>query len=98
MSQQLAVYNGSRQGSQYDIILGNDGVTYCTCPGWKNRKNCKHLLDWTLNKGQMAATIHAPIGPALDNHDELIQHPSAVFEDDSKMNDAISMAINMMKG
>ena len=32
-----------RNGRTYQIILGDDGVTYCSCPAWKFRRDCKHL-------------------------------------------------------
>ena len=27
----------------YEVRLGNDGVTYCTCWGWKKNRTCTHL-------------------------------------------------------
>ena len=95
MSVALAEYAPSKNGgSNYSIILGGDGVTYCNCPGWKNRKNCKHLLDWTLNKG------NAAVKKLYNSEDQatLQSQTSQVFEDDTKMNNAINMAIQMLKG
>lgn len=34
----------SRSGKKYEIIRGKDGVVYCTCPSWKMRKRCKHVI------------------------------------------------------
>jgi hypothetical protein len=96
MSTVLAEYAPSKGGgSNYRIILGNDGVTYCDCPGWRNRKNCKHLLDYTL-QGAMSAVSKM-------SHEETASiretvQGSQVFDDDSKMNDAIAMATQMLKG
>lgn len=53
----------SQPGVVYEVRIGNDGVTYCTCRGWVNAKNklrklglegtkdadCKHTL---LYKGE----------------------------------------------
>jgi hypothetical protein len=44
MGQTLATYpSGSNPAKEYSVILGNDGVTYCDCMGWKMNKHCKHL-------------------------------------------------------
>jgi len=37
------VTSSSNPGKHYEITMGNDGVTYCTCMAWKMRKTCKHL-------------------------------------------------------
>lgn len=57
MSQLLAKYPSSNGRSIYEIIEGKDGVVYCTCLGWRNRKTCKHLLDWTLRGGLSAKEV-----------------------------------------
>jgi hypothetical protein len=47
MGQVLAEYpSASKPGKSYEIILGNDGKTYCTCWQWKLNRTCKHLEDW----------------------------------------------------
>ena len=47
MSTRLAEYTSSRNpGKKYYIIRGDDGVVYCNCPGWRFRKDCKHLRDY----------------------------------------------------
>jgi hypothetical protein len=36
----------SRPDRHYQIRLGSDGVTYCTCPGWRFRRTCRHLDEY----------------------------------------------------
>ncbi|MHA2046465.1 MAG: hypothetical protein ACW99G_16890 [Candidatus Thorarchaeota archaeon] len=44
MGEVLATYpSGSNPAKEYSVILGNDGVVYCDCMGWKMNKHCKHL-------------------------------------------------------
>lgn len=44
MGRTLATYaSDSNYSVVYKIIEGDDGVIYCTCVGWKMRKDCKHL-------------------------------------------------------
>jgi len=33
----------SNPNKSYEIRLGDDGVTYCTCIAWSMKKHCKHL-------------------------------------------------------
>ena len=30
----------------YEIREGKDGKIYCTCPGWRYRRWCKHLAEF----------------------------------------------------
>lgn len=54
MGQTLAEYPSSSNPDKiYKILLGADGVTYCDCPGWRNRKMCKHLTDYEANGGKV---------------------------------------------
>jgi hypothetical protein len=39
----LATYPSSSSSTVHEVRLGNDGVTYCTCMGWRMNKHCKHL-------------------------------------------------------
>lgn len=48
----------------YRIIRGGDGVVYCDCPGWKMRKDCKHLKAYHATNGTKAtapALMGAPV-------------------------------------
>ena len=31
---------------EYEIVRGNDGVTYCTCWQWKLNRTCSHLENY----------------------------------------------------
>ena len=62
MGHVLATYpSSSSPGKSYDIILGADQVTYCSCPGWRSRKTCKHLQDFQKKGG--AVTV-GPLMPS----------------------------------
>lgn len=41
----LATYPSSSSCMAYEVRQGDDGVVYCTCPGWRfhSRRWCKHL-------------------------------------------------------
>lgn len=61
----------------YNIVLGNDGNTYCTCPGWrfKNQKagerTCKHLGKYhaaQLGKKTGQTESKATAGRELGQH------------------------------
>jgi uncharacterized Zn finger protein len=41
-AQRLAIVEGD-SGKDYEIRRGKDDVIYCTCPGWRFNKYCKHL-------------------------------------------------------
>lgn len=43
----------------YRVLKGGDGVIYCDCPGWKMRKDCKHLKAYHAANGTQA------VAPAL---------------------------------
>lgn len=48
----------------YRILKGGDGVIYCDCPGWKMRKDCKHLKAYHASNGTKAtapALMGAPV-------------------------------------
>ena len=42
-------FTSEDSGKRYTLILGQDGVAYCTCPAWRFQKGapksrtCKHL-------------------------------------------------------
>ena len=46
--------SSSNPGKQYEIIEGDDGVVYCTCPGWKFKRDCKHLRAYNNTAGYVA--------------------------------------------
>lgn len=74
MSTVLARYRSSSGPKSYEVILGGDGVMYCNCPGWVNRKTCKHLLDYKTG-GQGAERVEIQpqkvedITKPIDNND-----------------------------
>lgn len=45
----------------YEIRLGADGRTYCTCTAWKMNKYCKHLEEW--NALAARATVTTTVAP-----------------------------------
>ena len=68
MGQELAEYpSGSNPAKKYHIILGNDGVTYCDCMGWRMNKHCKHLNDYMSKPGRKGVkTAKKEPEPKLD--------------------------------
>lgn len=47
----LATYpSKSNPNKEYEIVRGNDGVTYCTCWQWKLHRSCSHLDDYLSNQ------------------------------------------------
>lgn len=39
----------SKPGKFYEVRLGRDNVTYCTCWQWIRNKDCSHLQDYLSN-------------------------------------------------
>lgn len=59
--------SSSNPNIEYRIIRGGDGVVYCDCPGWKMRKDCKHLKAYHASSGTKAtppALMGAPVKKA----------------------------------
>src|SRR5882672_9100054 len=50
----------------YRVLKGGDGVIYCDCPGWKMRKDCKHLKAYHTSKGTKG-TAPALMGAPVQN-------------------------------
>lgn len=96
MSQQLATYASSKGGgATYVITKGDDGVTYCNCTGWKMRKNCKHLLDFTINKAASALQVFSQ--EQIESN-EYQKETVEQLNGDQQVADAVQIAINMMRG
>src|SRR5580658_9062255 len=59
----------SNPNKSYEIRLGDDGVTYCTCRAWISKKTCKHL---DVYHGSAVATVpkiklkNAPISTGFE--------------------------------
>ena len=69
--QLLAQVQSQKTGDIYDIRRGADGVTFCTCPGWRFSKlrprECKHLRAYLADvqanpNGQQVIANPAPVG------------------------------------
>jgi hypothetical protein len=41
----IAEYESSNGVTVYSATLWQDGTASCNCPGWSNRKTCKHAKD-----------------------------------------------------
>lgn len=91
----LAAYLSASTGKKYQIIKGKDGVVYCECFGWKNRKNCKHLLDFTANGARGASEVFN----TLDSR-TVFTTPNAppAKTGDKDMDIAIQKAVQLMNG
>lgn len=71
----LATYQSSSGTGGYEIREGGDGVVYCTCTGWRMRRTCRHLTDWSQGGSGASAYMrsdgvlirvpagHGPINP-----------------------------------
>lgn len=66
MGDVLATYPSSSNPSiTYSILKGGDQVIYCTCPGWRNTKNCKHLKAYHVANGSQPAVPMAALGVSV---------------------------------
>ena len=62
-------YSSSNPSRTYDIIEGDDGVVYCTCPGWKFKRDCKHLRAY-LSGNPTQQAYQAGVTPKVTVPDE----------------------------
>jgi len=65
MGQVLVEYEGSKPGTQHQIIRGADGVVYCSCWAWKMNKRCKHLDRFFSKYDQYPSGVRDPHPPTL---------------------------------
>jgi hypothetical protein len=49
----------------YRVLRGGDGVIYCDCPGWKMRKDCKHLKAYHAANGSQPIVTPALMGVSV---------------------------------
>jgi hypothetical protein len=49
----------------YRVLKGGDGVIYCDCPGWKMRKDCKHLKAYHASNGSQPVVTPALMGVSV---------------------------------
>ena len=91
MSIHLAQYASSDGARMYTITRGSDNVVYCDCQGWKMRRNCKHLLDFSANGGQGAIKL-------LYQTTTLEPIIAEAHVEDQSIDSALQTAIKMMKG
>ena len=47
--------SASSPGKKYEVRVGSDEVVYCTCPGWRHHRNCKHIKGLGLKPGRYQA-------------------------------------------
>lgn len=57
------VKSNSDPGKEYEIRQGKDGVTYCSCWGWKRNKDCKHLRGFFAHLESLKPGTAKPITP-----------------------------------
>jgi hypothetical protein len=66
MGEVLATNKSSSNPSiVYRVMKGGDGVIYCDCPGWKMRKDCKHLKAYHSSSGTKATPPALMGAPAV---------------------------------
>lgn len=79
--------SATNPNKKYQVLMGSDEVTYCSCPGWKMSKKCKHLVAWAMEStGQL---------PQEDVDKIMLQaYKESVSSDDiSKIEETIKMGI-----
>ena len=77
----LATYPSSSGNSVHQVRLGDDGVVYCTCPGWRlhNKRRCKHLTHYERTRALHRQTapehhnLHKIVSPVERATDEVIE-------------------------
>ena len=58
MGTTLTTYpSSSNPAKKYNVILGNDGVVYCDCMGWKMNKRCRHLAAYHKTAGKIMTPV-----------------------------------------
>lgn len=76
------VTSKTNPGRSYDIIMGKDGVMYCSCPAWRFRKDCKHLQEF----------MHA----VYDNAQAIKNKPLPINDPESDLHVALKEAIALL--